>query len=184
MKTATPILAAAILSLAGCSSPRPRPAVLEPRPEPSGVRLPERVQAYHVGRTVDSRDHLHEAHPIYRVEAEATWDLRPGRGAPWIPDPLRPHPAWSPVPTDDAVRAELRLQQEETARVLEEAGRLARVHQDLQAVIADMARVAREHARIGPALQDLAERQRALEDALQRGSTTLSDPGSGRTRTE
>ena len=74
MKTLPPL--ALLLSL-GCST-QPLPRVqFQPHPVPAGLRLPEQLGTYHLGRHVDSAGSLHEAHRLHRVETESRWDLRP-----------------------------------------------------------------------------------------------------------
>jgi hypothetical protein len=50
----------------------------------SGVRFPERIKAYPLGRYVEPnhRGVMHEAHTIYRIEATPKWDLSGRAGAP------------------------------------------------------------------------------------------------------
>ncbi len=164
MRFIIPIL---VLLVSGCSSPKPKPVALQLHPEPAGVRFPEVLQTYQVGRQVDDSGRLHETHPIHRIEMEARWDLRPGpspRQSGLMPPPAAYHPA----PVDDAIVAELRRQQDYTQRVVEEASQLAQSFQALQPVITNMARVAREHATVGASLRAMEERQATLEQQLQR----------------
>jgi len=164
MKTLIPIL----LALAtGCSTHNPKPLVLHPQPEPVGVRFPELLQTYQLGRQVDATGRLHEAHSLYRIEMEARWDLRPGP-APWQSGFLPPSAAYQPAPVHDTIVAELRHQQDQTQRVVEQAAQLAQSAQQLQPVITDMARVAREHAAFGASLRAMEERQARLEQELHR----------------
>lgn len=157
-----------ILCAMGCARHKPTGHIaLHPTFEPSGVRLPEVIQAYHVGRQVDNQGHLHEAHPLYRIEAQARWDLRPGGySKAVIPRPMAPDAAFSPAPLNDDIIAELRRQQDYTERVLWEATQLAKSYDQLQPVITDMARVAKEHAFMGSSLRLLQERQTKLEEDL------------------
>lgn len=163
MRFILPIL---ILLAAGCSTRKPTPLVLHPHPEPAGVRFPEVLQTYQVGRQVDASGQLHEAHPVHRIEMEARWDHRPGP-SPSQPGITPPPAAYHPAPVDGAVVAELRRQQDYTQRVVDEASRLAQSFQALQPVITDMARVAREHATLSASLRAMEERQARLEQHLQ-----------------
>jgi len=45
-----------------------------------GVRYPEVLHAYHIGRYADPNDSLvlHEQHVVYRVEENTRWDFHPG----------------------------------------------------------------------------------------------------------
>lgn len=72
MKTILPL---ALLLGLGCSTqPLPRAQF---HPAPPGLRLPEHLGTYHLGRHVDSAGNLHEAHRVHRVESTVGWDLRP-----------------------------------------------------------------------------------------------------------
>lgn len=150
----------ALVLLSACAT-HPRPVLsLKPLPraEPASVRLPEVIQQYHVGRLVDleNPEVMHEAHPFYRVEAEARWDLRPGapgnRGGVAALDP-----AFSPLPVTDAIQAEVHRQRAATERVMEEGTRLAQSYTELQGVIAQLKEVAREHAGLRARVQALEE---------------------------
>lgn len=164
MRLLIPIL---LILASGCSTRKPKPLVLHLHPEPVGVRFPEVLQTYQLGRQVDASGRLHEAHPIHRIEMEARWDLRPGQGARY-PGFLPPPAAYQPAPVNDAIVAELRHQQDQTQRVIEEASRLAESVSAFQPVITNMARVAREHATVGASLRAMEERQARLEQQLQR----------------
>ncbi|MCI0540976.1 MAG: hypothetical protein L0Z50_37725, partial [Verrucomicrobiales bacterium] len=79
----TSILALLILT-AGCSAPKtgkvtvtPRPPLVVPADLTERVRYPELVKSYHVARYVDPNHRLlmHESHTVYRIEAQASWNL-------------------------------------------------------------------------------------------------------------
>ena len=145
--------------------PAPRPAV-----EPvESVRYAEVVRAYYVGRYVDPNhpETMHEQHPVYRIEATARWNLHPGPQA--TANLLNPPPdaAFAPMPKNDAVIAEINRQQQATARVMQEAARLAQSYDDLQKVVGEMRNVAQNDvlmsARLAHTEQRVAEFERQLE---------------------
>lgn len=172
------------LLAAGCASRKPatppglRPLVPEPQ---AGLRLPEVVQSYHLGRHIDPAhpDLMSEAHPVYRIEADATWDLRPG-AQPWAV--MGPDPAHAPAPLNDAITAELNRQKDATERVMREASRLAGSFGELQGLLADLTRVARDHSELARQLRAAEERQARFEKDLERlqgpapGLAPLSPP--------
>lgn len=136
---------------ASCAS-RPQ-IVVRPLPQPAvepveSVRYGEVVRAYHVGRYVDPHhpETMHEQHPVYRVEISARWNLRPGplNTANLLNPP--PDAAFSPLPTNDALAAEMNRQREATARVMMEAATLAKSYAELQSVLHEMKNVARNNA--------------------------------------
>ena len=166
-----------------CAS-RPNPHVMvRPLPPPAvepleSVRYPEVVRGYHVGRYVDPNHPLamHEGHPVYRVEASAHWNLHPGPLCPADTNLLNPPPdaAFSPPPVNDAVIAEIGRQREATERVINEARRLARSHEELQYVIQQMQTTVTNQVQLGSRLAETEHRVAQFEKDLQR----LSNPPS------
>src|SRR5215212_2539203 len=83
---------------AGCSSPEPGKVVVAPRPTVSvpndlaeRVRYPELVKGYHVARYAEpNRLLMHEAHTVYRVEAQASWNLHSPPGCFVLPSGTAP----------------------------------------------------------------------------------------------
>lgn len=143
-----------LLALTACAKPHVRVG-LRPAPQAEGVRLPEVVQRYHVGRLVDREDVMHEAHPFYRVEEAARWDLRPGDGSAstrWL------DPSYAPVPVTDQLQAEMHRQQAATERVMEEAARLAKSYTELQLVLTELRSVTKDYPLLRARLEAL-ERQ-------------------------
>jgi len=144
-----------LIAIAGCASkPQPHIVFEPPFPTPAiepvtSVRHPEVVRAYHLGRRVDSRqpDLMHEGHPIYRVEAHSSWNLKPGLPTAIEVSPLNPPPsvAYAPPPTNDVVLAELKRQKDATERVMWEAHQLAKSYDELQKVLHDVRAVAKDH---------------------------------------
>jgi hypothetical protein len=161
-----------LLFLAACAS-QPK-LVVRPVPPPAiesveSVRYGEVVRAYHIGRSADP-DHpetMHEQHSVYRIESTARWNLKPG--AQTTANLLNPPPdaAFAPALTNDFIVAEMNRQREMTARVIQEAGRLAQSYQELQQVIGEMKNVARNsallNARVVTAEQRVAEFAKELE---------------------
>src|SRR4030095_458193 len=72
-----------LVLITGCSSTKsgrvavlPRQPTVVPDNLLERVRYPELVKAYHVSRYVEpSRLLMHEAHTVYRVEAQAAWNF-------------------------------------------------------------------------------------------------------------
>jgi hypothetical protein len=137
-----------LVLVASCAS-RPQ-LVVRPLPPPAvepieAVRYGEVVRAYHIGRYVDPNhpESMHERHPVYRVEVSARWNLHPGPlGTANLLNPP-PDAASAPSPTNDVLVAEMNRQREVTARVMQEAGKLAQSYGQLQGVLAEMKNVAR-----------------------------------------
>ena len=157
-----------LLLATGCATQKPIPTLglrpLLPEPQP-GLRLPEVTESYHLGRHTDPAhpDLLHEAHPVYRLEQPATWDLRPGG-----PGVTGKDPAFAPAPVDDATRAELSQQKQATSRVMQEATRLSLAVQTLQGLVTEMTRVAQDHAALATRLHLAEQRQKDFERDLEK----------------
>ena len=180
-----------LVLVASCAS-RPGPQlVVRPLPAPAteplgDVRHAEVVRAYHVGRYVDPNHPLamHERHPVYRVEVSAHWNLHPGPLWPAATNLLNPplDAAFSPPPVNDAVIAEIGRQREATERVLNEARRLARSHEQFQRVIQQMQSVVTNQVQLGSRLAQTERRVADVAPDLQHlappapGSATNNSP--------
>ena len=124
------LLLAIPILLAACASKPPKkvvivPAVVPSRPVDEGsVRRAEEVRQYRFGRYVDpgSRLVMHEAHPVYRVERTAGWDLRPD-GAQ-RPTPAAAQTRVASSSQDDAIIAEINKQKAATKAFTEQAATL------------------------------------------------------------
>jgi len=73
-----------LLFLSACATQPAKKVVLVNPPGQSlantnGLRTAEEIRAYRLGRYADPGDRtvMHEAHPVYRVEKSAVWNLRP-----------------------------------------------------------------------------------------------------------
>lgn len=125
------ILILPIVLLAACASRTPKnivvvPAVASSRPvnDLDNVRRAEAVLEYRFGRYVDpdSRLVMHEAHPVYRIEKGAAWNLRPDGSSKSTPTAVNaPVRATSP---DDAVVAEVNKQKAATKAFTEQTATL------------------------------------------------------------
>lgn len=164
-----------LLFVASCAS-RPQ-VVVRPLPPPAvepieAVRYGEVVRAYHVGRYADPNhpETMHEQHPVYRIEASARWNLHPGplNTANLLNPP--PDAAFAPPPTNDVLVAEMNRQREATARVMQEAGKLAQSYGELQGILTEMKNVARNSAQLN--LRFATNESRIVE--LERGLQKLS----------
>jgi hypothetical protein len=169
-----------LVLVASCAS-RPPQVVVRPLPPPAvepieSVRYGEVVRAYHVGRYVDPNhpETMHEQHPVYRVEVSARWNLHPGPlGTANLLNPP-PDAAFAPPPTNDVLVAEMNRQREATARVMQEAGKLAQWYGELQGVLTEMKNVARTSALLNQRFATNESRIVELERGLQKLSVAPS----------
>lgn len=168
-----------LVFVASCAS-RPQ-VVVRPLPPPAiepveSVRYGEVVRAYHVGRYVDPNhpETMHEQHPVYRIEVSARWNLHPGplNSANLLNPP--PDAAFAPLPTNDALTAEMNRQREMTARVMLEAAKLVESYGELQALFAEMRTVARNSALLSVRLATNEQRVVEFGRELQRPSASPS----------
>ena len=115
-----------LIFLTACST-APKLTLLPQQPPPSSgdnsaVRYPEVVRAYHLGRYVDPNDDLvmHEDHVVYRVEQNTRWNFHPDR-ADFLAVPVARNAAFSPVPVNDAILAEVNSQRLATVQIMIQA---------------------------------------------------------------
>jgi len=121
------LLTIPVILLAACAGRTPKKIVVVPAFAPTSsvdeatVRRPEEVRQYRFGRYVDpgSRLVMHEAHPGYRIERAAGWNLRPD-GSSKATNALAAEPI-SSTPADDAVIAEINKQKAATKAFTEQA---------------------------------------------------------------
>ena len=169
-----------LVFIASCAS-RPQ-LIVQPAPpaavEPvESVRYAEVVRAYYVGRFVDPNhpETMNEQHPVYRIETSARWNLHPG--------PLNtvnllnppPDAAFATPPANDAILAEMNRQREATARVMQQAFRLAQSYDDLQKVFGEMKNVARDNLLLGARLANTEQRVAEFEKLAASSSPQTND---------
>jgi hypothetical protein len=146
--------------------------------DPSGIRLAEQIREYRSGRYVDPGDPLmmHDAHPVYRIEQTAAWNLRPATRAP----SGRSSPASrSPGTTQrDAELVELNKQRAATRAFTEQAATLNQRLAEFTEAIAQTQEIAKQNLLLKQEIDSLRERLDTLQkqsgqaqpDAVQRPS--------------
>jgi hypothetical protein len=160
-----------LLFLPACSTP-PRLVLQSHLPSPLAadtVRYPEVVRAYHIGRYTDPNDDLvmHEQHVVYRVEENTRWDLQPpGIGGDVIFPAVPPRDAaFSPLPVNDAVLAEVNAQKLATVQIMLEARTLSSALAQFQAALQQARTNLQETAVLRAAVIEMNKRLDALETA-------------------
>jgi hypothetical protein len=136
----------------------------------SDVRYPEIVRAYHFGRYVDPNDDLvmHEQHVVYRVEENTRWDLRPanvGDDAFFFAVPSPRDAAFSPLPVNDAVLAEVNAQKLATVQIMLEARTLSSALAQFQTALQQTRTNLQEMAVLRASVIEMKKRLDALETA-------------------
>ena len=179
-----------LMFLSACSStPKVtlRPQSPPPATDNSAVRYPEVVRAYHFGRYVDPNDDLvmHEQHVVYRVEENTRWDLRSLRTATigcaadssaTISAPR--DAAFSPLPVNDAVLAEVNAQKLATVHIMLEAQTLSSALAQFQAALQQTKTNLQETAILRAAVIQMKKRLDTLETAQAQTPQPLPPPNS------
>jgi len=157
-----------LLFLSACST-TPR-LVLRPQQPPTpnaeGVRYPEVLHAYHVGRYADPNDDLimHEQHVVYRVEENTRWDFHPGpAGSP----PALPSrdAAFAPAPVNDSIMAEVNSQKAATAQIMIQARTLSAALAQFQTALQQTKTNIQETLILRASVNAIKQRLDALESA-------------------
>ena len=166
-----PLYLIPLLFLSACSTTpklalRPQPA--SPPVENSTVRYPEVVRAYHFGRYVDPNDDfmMHEQHTVFRIEENTRWDLHPpdgGNGTLVSPGAPRRDTAFSPVPVNDAVLAEVNAQKLATLQIMMQSRTLATALAQFQTALSQTKTNLQETAVLRTTVSNIKRRIDALE---------------------
>lgn len=159
-----------LLFLSACStSPK---LTLRPQPsspvENASVRYPEVVHAYHFGRYVDPGDDfvMHEQHTVFRVEENTQWDLHPSTGGNEFSKSSFPRDsAFSPLPVNDAVLAEINAQKLATVQIMLQTRTLSAALGQFQTALAQTKTNLQETAVLRAAVSDMKHRLDTLEAA-------------------
>jgi hypothetical protein len=147
-----------------------RPQSPPPATDNSAVRYPEVVRAYHFGRYVDPNDDLvmHEQHVVYRVEENTHWDLHPvgAGGNVFFPAVPSPHDAaFSPLPVNDTVLAEVNAQKLATIQIMVQAQTLSSALAQFQAALQQTKTNLQETAGLRASVVEMKKRLDTLETA-------------------
>jgi hypothetical protein len=167
-----------LLFLSACSTPSK--LALHPQSPSSAtdtLRYPEVVHAYHFGRSVDPHDSLvmHEQHTVFRVEENTRWDLHPGAGVGQFSTPVSPpDAAFSSVPVNDAVLAEVNAQKLATGQIITESRTLSAALSQFQSALSQTKTNLEETAVLRTAVSDLKQRLAVLEAAQSSTNSPLS----------
>jgi hypothetical protein len=129
------------------------------------LRTDEQLKEYRLGRYVDPRDPLvmHEAHPMYRVESTAQWDLRPQAQVPISPRKTTTAPS---VSANDAVVAEVNKQRAATRAFTEQATALNHKLTELSKAVSQTEEIAKDNLSLKKNVADLREHLDALDTRL------------------
>jgi len=168
-----------IILLTACASHSPKTnsaASSAPIGEPVSsdtLRTDEKLKEYRFGRYVDPREPLvmHEAHPTYRVESAAQWDLRPQTGATISPQKTVSAPAAS---TNDAVVAEVNKQRAATRAFTEQTATLNQKLTELSQAVGQTEEIAKQNLSLKKDVADLREHLDAIDTQLNQSKPAAS----------
>jgi hypothetical protein len=168
-----------IIFLTACASHSPKTnSAASPAPVGEPVssdtfRTEEQLKEYRFGRYVDPREPLvmHEAHPTYRVESGAQWDLRP-QTAPSISP--RKTTAASISSTNDAVVAEVNKQRAATRAFTEQTAALNQKLTELSQAVGQTEEIAKQNLSLKKDVADLREHLDAIDTQLNQSKPAAS----------
>jgi len=171
-----------LLFLTACSTAPKlvlRPQQPPPTADTSAIRYPESVRAYHVGRYADPNDDLvmHEQHVIYRVEENTRWNLHPAGNGAFPPAALPRDAAFSPLPVNDAVLAEINAQKLATVQIMVEARSLSAALAQFQSALQQTKTNLQETAVLRASVIQMKKRLDALETAQKPSSPDFPTDG-------
>jgi hypothetical protein len=159
-----------LLFLSACSSTTPK-LTLRPQQTPAtstdGVRYPEVLHAYHIGRYVDPNDDLimHEQHTVYRVEENIRWNFHPGPVDGNLPALPPRDAAFAPAPVNDAILAEVNSQRLATTEIMMQARTLSTALAQFQTALSQTKTNLQETARLRASVNEMKQRLDSLETA-------------------
>ncbi len=165
-----------LLFLSACST-APN-LVLRPQPpsaaDAAGIRYPEVLHAYHVGRYADPNDNLimHEQHVVYRVEENTRWDFHPGPADGNLPALPARDAAFAPAPVNDAILAEVNSQRLATTQIMMQARTLSAALEQFQTALQQTRTNLQETARLRMTVNDMQKRLDAITAAQQQPSAS------------
>ena len=158
-----------LLFLSACST-TPK-LTMRPQQPPGtnadGIRYPEVLHAYHVGRYADPNDDLimHEQHVVYRVEENTRWNLHPGPVDGNLPALPSRDAAFAPAPVNDAILAEVNSQRLATTEIMMQARILSAALAQFQTALQQTKTNIQETLILRASVNAMKQRLDALESA-------------------
>jgi hypothetical protein len=158
-----------LLFLSACST-APRLTLRPQQPsatDADGIRYPEVLHAYHVGRYADPNDDLimHEQHVVYRVEESTRWNFHSGPVAGDLPAIPSRDAAFAPTPVNDAILAEVNSQKAATTQIMMQARILSAALAQFQTALQQTKTNLQETVILRASVNNMKQRLDALESA-------------------
>jgi hypothetical protein len=157
-----------VIFLSACST-TPKLALRPQQPptatDNAGIRYPEVLHAYHIGRYADPNNDLimHEQHVVYRVEDNTRWNFHPGAVGASTAVPR--DAAFAPVPVNDAILAEVNSQRIATAQIMVQARSLSAALAQFQTALQQTKTNLQDTLVLRASVNDMRQRLDALESA-------------------
>ena len=158
-----------LLFLSACST-APK-LTLRPQQPPAtdaaGIRYPEVLHAYHIGRYADPNDDslMHEQHVVYRVEDNTRWNLHPGPADGNVPALPSRDAAFAPTPVNDAILAEVNSQRLATIQIMMQARTLSAALSQFQIALQQTKTNFQETVILRAKVNEMKQRLDTLESA-------------------
>jgi hypothetical protein len=158
-----------LLFLSACST-TPK-LTMRPQQPPGtnadGIRYPEVLHAYHVGRYADPNDDLimHEQHVVYRVEENTRWNYHPGPADGYLPALPSRDAAFASAPVNDAILAEVNSQRLATTEIMMQARTLSAALSQFQTALQQTKTNFQETVILRATVNEMKQRLDALESA-------------------
>jgi len=155
-----------LLFLSACST-SPKLTLRPAQPsamDADGIRYPEVLHAYHVGRYADPNDDLimHEQHIVYRVEENTRWNFHPGPVDGNLPALPPCDATFAPAPVNDAILAEVNSQRLATAQIMMQARTLSSALSQFQTALQQTKTNFQETARLRVTVNEMQKRLDAI----------------------
>ena len=132
-----------------------------------GIRYPEVLHAYHIGRYADPNDDslMHEQHVVYRVEENTRWNFHPGTAAGLPPAAPSHDAAFAPVPVNEAILAEVNSQRLATTEIMMQARTLSSALTQFQTALSQTKTNLQETALLRVTVNEMQKKLDALATA-------------------
>jgi hypothetical protein len=136
------------------------------------VRYAESIKTYPLARYVDPSNSriMHEAHPVYRVETTAKWNLHtnPRVSLSSGPSARIPDAATASAPLRDELMTELNRQKEATRTVIEGGQAVSQKLGELANTVQQTKQIAEQNSQLQEEVNTTKQRLQTLEEELRK----------------
>ena len=154
------------------TTPHAVPGTTLPSEGIESVRYAENIKAYPLARYVDPNNSrvMHEAHPVYRVETTAKWNLHtnPRVSLSSGPSARVPDSTTASAPLRDELVAELNRQKEATRTVIQGGEAVSQKLGELANTVQQTKEIAEQNSQLKEEVNTTKQRLQTLEDELRK----------------